>query len=92
MPRRADDTRPRLSLDSDGPSAGRLLAVARTDVEQVRHGAEQGGEFERLVRGAVFAHADAVVGRGVDDLEVLEGAHADGGGGVEVEHEEAGGC
>jgi hypothetical protein len=41
------------------------------------------------MRGTVFAHADTVVGCGVDDLEVLQSSHTDGGVGVEVEHEEA---
>lgn len=37
---------------------------------------------------AVLAGANGVVRGDVDGLEVLDGAHADGGGGIDVEHEE----
>lgn len=69
-------------LEGGDEGAGRLLAVAGADVEDVGHGAVEGGQGDGLVGWAVLAGADGVVGGDVDLLEVLEGAHADTGGGV----------
>lgn len=77
-----------VSAEGRHVGAGDLLAVAGADVQQVGHCAEQGGQLDGLVGGAVLAGADGVVGGDVDDGEALEGAHADGGGGVDVEDEE----
>lgn len=78
-------------VDGGDEGAGDFFGVAGPHVEEVGHGAVEGGQRDGLVGRAVFAGADAVVGSDVDLLEALEGAHADGGRGVEVKHEEGGG-
>lgn len=73
------------------PGARDLLGVAGAELEQVRHGAVEGRDLDGLVGGAVLADGDGVVCGDVDDLEVLQRGHADGGRGVEGEDEEGGG-
>lgn len=77
-------------LEGGDKCSRRLFRVARPDVEEVRHGAVQGRQGDGLVGRAVLSGADGVVGGDVDGLEALQGAHAHAGGGVYVEHEEAG--
>lgn len=90
MPAEGDDGWRILRFDSGDPGACNLFAVARADIQDVRHGAVERSEFDRLMRGSVFTCTDGVMGRNVDDLELLEGAHADGWGCVEVEHKKSG--
>ncbi|TKW51862.1 hypothetical protein CTA1_1112 [Colletotrichum tanaceti] len=82
LARERDDGRGVPGLHGQHEGAGRLLAVAGPDVEQIRHGAVEGGQRDGLVGRAVLAGADGVVGRDVNLLEALEGSHADSGGGV----------
>ena len=50
-----------------------LLAVARQDVQKVRHGAEQRDKLNGLVSRSIFANADGIVCRRVDDMKMVKG-------------------
>src|SRR6185369_14513684 len=59
-------------LEGDGPRGDRLVAVAGPDEPQVRHRAQGRVVLDRLVRWAVLAEADRVVGPDVDHVEARE--------------------
>lgn len=48
-----------------------VSAVARSDIQEIRHGTEQSRELNRLVRRSIFAHADRIMRRRMDNLEIL---------------------
>ena len=91
LTRQGEDCGCVLGFQGSGECAGGFFCVAGADVEEIGHGAVEVCEGNGLMGRTVLAGADGVVCGDVDGLKVLEGAHADGGGGVDVEHEK-GGC
>ena len=57
-----------VGVDGHLPGLGRLVGVGRADHPQLGDGPQGGHVLDRLVGGAVLAHAHRVVGERVDDL------------------------
>ena len=74
--------------DGGFPGFGGFVGVGGAEGDEVGDGAEAGEVLNGLVRGAIFAEADAVVGEDPDRGVVAEGGEADGGTGVIGEDEE----
>ena len=62
------------ALERGGERAGGLLGIGGADDVEVRDDAQAGDRLDRLVRGAVFADADAVVREDVDRRRWLSAA------------------
>ena len=61
LARERDQGRPVHALEGSGVSAGRFFGIAGADHVEIRNQAQRGNRLDRLVRRAVFAHADGVV-------------------------------
>ena len=75
-------------LQRGGPGNGGLYHIAGAPYVQVRYQAQAGCVLDALVRGAVFAQADAIVREDVDDAQLHQRGHADGVAAVVAEGEE----
>ena len=80
--------RPVWRVQSRCPGSHRLVRVGRTDHRQRGNGAKGGEMLDRLVRGAVLADADRVVGPDVDRRQPHQGRHAYCWPHVVAEHQE----
>ena len=74
--------------DGQFPAFGRFHAVGGAEHFQVRNGAHRGQVFDRLVGGAVFAHADGIMRHHEDDANAHQGGQADGGAAIVGEDKE----
>ena len=82
---------PSVAADRQFPALRRLHRVGRAEDMQVRHGAQAGELLDRLVRRAVLAQADAVMGQHVDDALAHQRGQADRRAHVVGEDEEGAG-
>src|SRR5215510_7750307 len=64
--------------DGGAVSFGDFVSIARAHDENVRHRAKSGEVFDGLVRGAVFAETDGVVGENENDRQLHQSGEADG--------------
>ena len=55
-----------------------LFGVARTHVEQVRHGSVERSKRNRLICRSILSHSDAVIHRKEDLQQALQRTHTDG--------------
>ena len=74
--------------DGDGPGHCGFGRVGRAPDVQVRDQPQRRGMFHALVRGAVFAQADAVVREDMDHAPLHQRGHADGVAAVVAEGQE----
>ncbi|MCH8102429.1 MAG: right-handed parallel beta-helix repeat-containing protein [Chloroflexi bacterium] len=88
---REDERRRPRALDRQPPAGGRLVRVGRPQHGQSRYRAQRGQVLDRLVRRAVLAEADRVVGEDEDDVRLLERRQSQRGTHVVGEDEEGGG-
>ena len=79
-----------LALEGELPAGGGLVGVGGAEVGEVRDGAEAHQVLDGLVRGAVFAEADGVVGEDEERVDAHQRGHADGRAAVVGEDEEGG--
>ncbi len=75
-------------LKDGAPGDGDLICVTGADDVESRDGTQGSQLLNRLVRGAVFAEADGVVGPDVDGRDSHQGAEPDGGPLVVAEDQE----
>ena len=62
-------------------------AVARTPYVEIRHHAQGGRLLNRLVRRAVFAHADGVMRKHINRVDLHQRCHTNGVTGIFREHQ-----
>ena len=77
-----------LGTDDDPPRGGDLIGVGRADQAQAGHGPQRRQLLDGLVRGAVLADADRVVGPRVHDLRPADGGDPHRAAHVVAEDEE----
>ena len=75
-------------LERELPALDRLDRVARAKDVEIRHRAQRGQMFDRLMRRAVLPESDRVMGHHVDHAFPRERAEADRGTAIIREHEE----
>ena len=79
-----------LALEGETPGGGGFVGVGGAEVGDVGHGAQGHQVLDGLVRGAVFADADGVVGEDEERVNLHERGEAQGRLGVIREHKEGG--
>jgi transketolase N-terminal domain/subunit len=77
-----------VALDGDLEGVGRLVGVRGTDDPDPGHGPHGRELLDGLVRRAVLAETDGVMGPEIDDLRLGDGGDAHGAAHVVAEHEE----
>ena len=77
LPRQHQRHRPVARLQRDAPGDGGLVGVARRMTMRLRNRAQAGELLDRLMRGAVLAQRDAVVGEHVDHVQPHQRGEAD---------------
>ena len=87
LPAQNQGGRPVLAQHGLFPGLAGLGGVGRADGQQVRDDPERGHVLHGLVRGAVLAHRDAVVGEHVDHRKLHQAGQANGGAHVVGEHQ-----
>ena len=66
-------------LDDHPPRLDHLVGVARPQGDETRNGAQAGELLDRLVRRAVLAQADRIMGEDVDRRQLHQGGQPDRG-------------
>src|SRR5579883_163358 len=77
-------------LDGDAPGCGGLVGVAGTNDDQVGNGSQGRQLLNWLMRRAILAQADAIVGKDIDGFEPHQRCQANGG--THVIREDQEGC
>ena len=75
-------------LQGEGPAFRRFHCVRRPEHIQVRNGAQAGNLFHRLMRRAVFAKPDGIMGHDIDNPLFHRGRQSDRGPTVVSENQE----
>ena len=67
-----------LEPDDHAPRFDDLVGVGRAERDETRNAAQRDELLDRLVRWAVLAYTDRVVGKHIDNRELHQGAKTDG--------------